>query len=139
MHVLFVPFPHPSLFLRIPPSLSRPSLPPVLLPSPSLFPTLSLTAQLSPLPQPPTVPPQRNLTVDLRRVISGLDIGVTFESSGGISVMLSVTGASEVDIMLLVSPLSFEEYSERCNRSLPPQILMQSQGLERASESKIHY
>ena len=51
-------------------------------------------------------------------------------------MVLSVTGASNADILLLVTPLSFEEYVEQYNKSLLIQTEMQFQGLGRASELK---
>ena len=54
------------------------------------------------------------------------------ESEGQITVTLSATGNSPIDLKLVVTPFTFDEYETQFGRRLPAEIATRALGIDRA-------
>ena len=54
------------------------------------------------------------------------------ESAGDINVTVTANGESPVDLKLIITPFTFDEYASQFGRNLPTELQVQSEGLDRA-------
>ena len=60
------------------------------------------------------------------------------EGEGVIDATLSVDGTTPIDLVLLITPFTFEEYTVQLGRALHPAIAMRSVGIDRAECKSIN-
>ena len=61
------------------------------------------------------------------------------EGEGAIDATLSVDGNSPIDLVLVITPFTFDEYNMQLGRALHPAIALRAAGIDRAEcESTDH-
>ena len=61
------------------------------------------------------------------------------EGEGVIEATLSVDGTTPIDLVLVITPFTFEEYTMQFGRALHPAIAMRSAGIDRAECKSINH